>query len=266
MLSCKDQGVKFYFSSDLDLKKLDSPSIDCFFDATAGKLVGDIYRSPEHPPLTLQYRKRHLRLNDAIVRQLHGLPNSEGDYAEFMLRYSGSFYYPFYENTKIHTHMFKLTGIPVKKLKIIREFLKPLNNLNRFYVWEGTLNSEINEALILVNLTNKEHKILTPSIEKPQKIDLFIQNNTNILSFLNEDITAFLKFLVEINVETKVCIERPFTYSPHVNLEPETGLFNGKPIFPIGDSLFVGNPKVGNGLGSHLSFLNDLIVEVIASR
>ena len=162
--------------------------------------------------------------------------------------------------------MFKLTGVPIKKLKIIKEFLKPLNNLNRFYVWEGTLNSEINEALVLVNLTNKEHQILTSSIEKPQKVDLFIQNNTNILSFLNEDITAFLKFLVEINVETKVCIERPFTYSPHVNLEPETGLFNGKPIFPIGDSLFVGNPKVGNGLGSHLSFLNDLIVEVIASR
>ena len=151
-----------------------------------------------------------------------------------------------------------MTNITIaRELKIL---YLPIN------LFQSISSSMVSTLFILVNLTNKEHKILTSSIEKPQKIDLFIQNNTNILSFLNEDIIAFLKFLVEINVETKVCIERPFTYSPHVNLEPETGLFNGKPIFPIGDSLFSGNPKVGNGLGFHLSFLNDLIVEVIASR
>jgi hypothetical protein len=86
------------------------------------------------------------------------------------------------------------------------------------------------------------------------------------LSFLDKDIISVLRVLGELDIEHKICFERPFAYFPHINLEAGTGCFNGKPIFPIGDSLFSGNPKVGNGLGSHLSFLNDLVVEVIASR
>tara|TARA_B110000046_G_C12809552_1_gene320665 strand:- start:190 stop:690 length:501 start_codon:yes stop_codon:yes gene_type:complete len=162
--------------------------------------------------------------------------------------------------------MFKLTGIPTTIIKKILQFIKPLNDLNRFFVWEGKLNSEINEVLTLINLTNKEYQVLTLNLQNPQKLNLFLQTNSNILPSLNKDIISFLKVLVELDIDNKVRIERPFTYSPHINLEPETGRFNGKPIFPIGDSLFLGNPKVGNGLGSHLNFLNDFIVEVIASR
>ena len=266
MLSCKNQGIKFYFSSDLDLKQLDSPSIDCFFDATAGQLVGSIYRSAKHPSLTVQYPKRNMYFDNSGIKQLRDQPISEGNYAEIMLRCSGSFHYPFYKNSQIHTHMFKLTGIPTTIIKKILEFIKPLNDLNRFFVWEGKLNSEINEVLTLINLTNKEYQVLTLNLQNPQKLNLFLQTNSNILPSLNKDIISFLKVLVELDIDNKVRIERPFTYSPHINLEPETGRFNGKPIFPIGDSLFLGNPKVGNGLGSHLNFLNDLIVEVIASR
>ena len=266
MLSCKNQGVKFYFSSDLDLKQLDSPSIDCFFDATAGQLVGSIYRSAKHPCLTMQYPKRNLCFNNSGIKQLCDQPNSEGGYTEIMLRCSGTFHYPFYKNSQIHNHMFKLTGIPTSIIEKILEFIKPLNDLNRFFVWEGKLNSEINEGLTLINLTNKEHQVLTLSLQKPQKLNLFLQTNPNILRSLNKDIISFLKVLVELDIDNKVCLERPFTYSPHINLEPETGSFNGKPIFPIGDSLFSGNPKVGNGLGSHLNFLNDLLVEVITAR
>ena len=145
MLSCKNQGVNFYFSPDLDLQKLNNPSIDCFFDATAGQLGGGIYHSDEQPHVTLQYSKRNLIFNYAGIKQLHGLPGFDGDSTDIMLGYSGSFYHPFYDNSKIHTHMFKLTGIPVSKLKKILEFIKPLNDLNRFFVWKGTLNCEINE-------------------------------------------------------------------------------------------------------------------------
>ena len=162
--------------------------------------------------------------------------------------------------------MFKLTGIPMSIIQKIHSFIEPLNDLNRFFVWEGTLNNEINEGLILINLTIKERQILMSQPQIPNKLNSLLQSNTNILSFLDKDIISFLSMLDELDIGNKIYCERPFAYFPHINLEADTGRFNGKPIFPIGDSLFSGNPKVGNGLHSHLRFLNDLLIEVIGSR
>ena len=266
MLSCKNQGVKFYFSPDLDLRQLDEPSINCFFDATAGQLIGSSYNPPENTNVTMQYTKRKLQFNGSGIKQLHNLPTSEVSYTEIMLKYSKPFHYPFFKNSKIYTNMFKLTGIPMSIIQKLHTFIEPFNDLNRFFVWEGTLNKEINEGLMLINLTVKEHQILKPLTQIPKKLNSFLQSDVNILSFLDKDIISVLSVLDELDIDNKICLERPFAYFPHINLEADTGVFNGKPIFPIGDSLFSGNPKVGNGLGSHLSFLNDLLVEVIASR
>jgi hypothetical protein len=266
MLSCKDQGVKFYFSPDLNLKQLDDPSINCFFDATAARLIGSSYNSAEHPNVTIKYSKKNLNFSGSGIKQLHNLPGSEVSYTEIMLKYSKPFYYPFFKNSKIHTNMVKLTGIPMSIIQKIHTLIEPLNALNRFFVWEGTLNNEINEGLMLINLTVKERQILKSEPQTSKKLNSFLESNANILSFLDKDIISVLRVLDELDIGNKICLERPFAYFPHINLQADTGRFNGKPIFPIGDSLFSGNPKVGNGLGSHLSFLNDLVVEIIASR
>ena len=266
MIGLKNQGVKFYFSPDLDLKQLSDTAINCFFDATSGQLIGSSYNSAEHPNVSMQYSKRNLQFSGSGIKQLHNFPNSEVSYTEIMLKYSEPFHYPFYENSKIYTNMFKLTGIPVSIIQRIHTFIEPLNALNRFFVWEGTLNNEINEGLMLINLTIKEHQILKSQNQTPKKLKSFLESNANILSSLDRDIISVLRVLGELDIGNKICFEPPFSYFPHINLEAHTGRFNGKPIFPIGDSLFSGNPKVGNGLGTHLSFLNDLLAEVIASR
>jgi hypothetical protein len=214
----------------------------------------------------MQYSKRNLKFNGSGIKQLHNLPSSEDNYTEIMLKYSEPFHYPFLKNSKIYTNMFKLTGIPMSIIQKVHTFIEPLNALNRFFVWEGALNNEINEGLMLINLTIKETQILKSRVQIPRKLNSFLQSDANILPFLNKDIISALRVLGELDIGNKIYLERPFAYFPHINLEAHTGRFNGKPIFPIGDSLFSGNPKVGNGLGSHLSFLNDLVAEVIASR
>ena len=65
--------------------------------------------------------------------------------------------------------------------------------------------------------------------------------------------------LAELDVNNRVKIEQPFEYSPYANLNPGFGLINGKRVFAVGDSLFCGHPKVGNGLANHLAFIKDLI-------
>ena len=137
MLSCKNQGVKFYFSPELDLKQLNNPSINCFFDATAGQLIESSYDSVDHPNVTMQYSRRNLKCSGSGIKQLHNLPSPEVSYTEITLKYSEPFYYPFSKNLKIYTNMFKLTGIPMSIIQKIHTLIEPLNALNRFFVWEG---------------------------------------------------------------------------------------------------------------------------------
>ena len=266
MLSCKDQGVKFHFSPNLDLSNLNNRSIDCFFDATAGRLKGSNYQLAKGLNVPMQIQKISLDFSTSNVNQLNNLPCLEPDYLQIMLKSSGHFYYPYVENSKIYTHMCKLTGIPIKLVRALRDFVKPRNAFNLFYIWEGALIDEINEGLILINLTNQEYEILTSCIHNQMNLSVFLKNYANMLPFLNEKIVSLIKILSELDTHEKACIEIPFTYSPYINLDPESGQFNGKPIFPIGDSLFCGHPKVGNGLSEHLKFLNDLVLEVIGLR
>ena len=65
--------------------------------------------------------------------------------------------------------------------------------------------------------------------------------------------------LAGLDVDSQVKIEQPFKYCPYVNLNPSFGLLSGKRVFAVGDSLFCGHPKMGNGLGRHLPFINDLL-------
>jgi hypothetical protein len=266
MLSCKDQGVKFHFSPNLDLSNLNNRAINCFFDATGGRLKGSNYQLARGLNFPVQKQKISLDFSASNINQLNNLPCLGSDHLQIMLKCSGHFYYPYVENAKIHTHMCKLTGIPIKLVRALRDFIIPRNAFNLFYIWEGALIDEINEGLILINLTNQEYEILTSCIHNKMNLCEFLKNNANILPFLNANIVSLIKILSELDTHEQACIEIPFTYSPYINLDPESGQFNGKPIFPIGDSLFCGHPKVGNGLGEHLKFLNDLVLEVIGSQ
>jgi len=69
--------------------------------------------------------------------------------------------------------------------------------------------------------------------------------------------------LVTLDKHSHITIEKPFNYVPYVNLNAGTGTLGGKSIFPVGDSLFCGHPKVGNGLAAHLKTINELIGDMV---
>ena len=77
-----------------------------------------------------------------------------------------------------------------------------------------------------------------------------------VLKSLDENINSVLNKIKELDKNNLIEIEEPFSYLPYVNLNAENGYLNNKRIFPIGDSLFCGHPKVGNGLGNHFKFIN----------
>lgn len=121
------------------------------------------------------------------------------------------------------------------------------------------MKKELNEGLIFINLTNTEFDLLKSHLNQSMSLSTFFNKHEEILDDLNKDIISFIKRLVKLDPNNKIKIEQPSSYSPYINLNAELGQFNEKPIFPIGDAYFTGNPKVGNGLWTHLGFFNDLV-------
>ena len=263
MLSCKDLGVNFYFSPKIDYSKLNNKNITLFFDATGGRIKDNISNLSQQTQLNIKVKNIDLNLMHTGIIQLHNKTYSVPHHIEFALKGSGSIHYPYIYDSKIHTHMIKLSGLPKELTKKVFSYIKNANNLNLFYVWEGSLKEEINESLVFINLTAIEYDIMVLRINVAMNLKNFLNQNLDIKTKLNSKIISFLDMLVEIDSDHLTKIERPFSYCPYINMNPEKGYINDRQIFPIGDSFFCGHPKFGNGLSNHLKFINRLVEKIL---
>tara|TARA_Y100000385_G_scaffold291746_1_gene371943 strand:- start:3553 stop:5037 length:1485 start_codon:yes stop_codon:yes gene_type:complete len=260
--ACKDQGVKFHFSDIFDYSLLNNNIIDLVFDVTGGRLKECSYSDSKSADLIVNIPKVNINLDDAGVKQLRNIPGVGEDDVNVALKLLGDFHEPRIENSRVLVHMVKLTGIPIDLMGPLLEAVAELNSQNLFYVWRGALRDEINEGLILINLLDKESGFLTSIIEGPITLKSLLNHSPNISDQLNENIMLILQMLVGMDAYDAIMIEQPFKYCPYVNLNAGSGLLSGKKVFAVGDSLFCGNPKAGNGLGSHLPIINDLVEEM----
>ena len=263
MLSCKDQGVNFYFSPKIDYSKLNNKNITLFFDATGGRIKDNISNLSPQTQLNIKVKNFNMNSMHTGIIQLHNKTYSAPHHIEVVLKGSGSIHYPYIHNSKIHTHMIKLSGLTKELTKKVFSFIKNANDLNLFYVWEGSLKEEINESLVFINLTAIEYDLMVLRINAAMNLKKFLNQNLDIKTQLNAKIISFLDMLVTIDNDHVTKIERPFSYYPYVNMNPEHGYINDKQIFPIGDSFFCGHPKLGNGLSVHLEFINHLVKKII---
>lgn len=251
MLSCKDQGVQFYFAPKLDYSKLNNKSISLFFDATGGRLNGCTY-SKSNPE----------KIDIKVPEKVNNVSVSRQSLIKITLKACDAYHVPYLKDLKIETHMIKLTHIPISLLKDVFNFIERRNAAHLFYIWKGVLKNEINTGLVFINLTSQERDLLISCIENPVNLKRFLKNNNDIANSLNDTVKSLLQMLVNSNGSSGIKINPPFSYAPYLNLDAEKGRFAGKHIFPIGDAYFCGHPKVGNGLWTHLGFINDLVKKI----
>ena len=263
MLSCKDLGVNFYFSPKIDYSKLNNKNITLFFDATGGRIKDNISNLSPQTQLNIKVKNINMNFMHTGIIQLHNKTYSAPHHIEVVLKGSGSIHYPYIHNSKIHTHMIKLSGLTKELTKKVFSYIKNANNLNLFYVWEGSLKEEINESLVFINLTAIEYDLMVLRINAAMNLKKFLNQNLDIKTKLNSKIISFLDMLVKIDSDHLTKIERPFSYCPYINMNPEQGYINDRQIFPIGDSFFCGHPKFGNGLSTHLEFINHLVEKIL---
>ncbi|MDC0458909.1 hypothetical protein OAM32_03885 [Alphaproteobacteria bacterium] len=264
MLSCKKQGVKFYFSPRINYSKIKNPLISLFFDATGGKFDESISLSDTCKQLEVEVPHLKMNFRSSGIQPLKKNECTNATHMNFVLNAGGKFHFPHIEGYQLITRMIKLEKVPISFSREIFDFFDKYNADNLFYFWKGDLQSEINEALIFITLTEHEYDDLISTPRKKLSTNELLNVVENSSTTFDERIIQFLKILGVKDLQNRVKIGPPFMYKPYINLNAGMESFNGKKIFPIGDSIFCGHPKYGNGLTNHIKFINYLVEQTSA--
>ena len=263
LISSKKNGVKFYFDHNFDYSDFNNSLVDLIFDASGGRMQNINQKMPSERDIEIEIPNVDMNFGYAGTKNLpiKNL-NSNGNFS-ISLKEDGYYHYPHFNENRIFKRMMKLTHVPISMHPNLMEFVRSLNN-NRFYIWKGMLASEINQLLVIINLTITEYNYLKPIISDMQLLNIDLVGKALASGNLGSDLMDFFK-LCAANHDGQICMNSPFVSMPMVNLTPLDKRINGVEVYPVGDSLFQGNPKVGNGLGRHLNHIKKL-VSTIASH
>jgi hypothetical protein len=158
--------------------------------------------------------------------------------------------------------MFKITGLDQRHYDAVVDFSRPLNEDNVFYIWPGQLKSSENELLLLINLRENDFPIFEGCLESRVSLEEALSRLEQYEGSISDHrIISLLSFLRKSCSENErsIRVEKPFQYTPYIrNIYDYDLVIHGKKIVPIGDSLFTGHPKVGNGLGFHFQVVKFL--------
>ncbi len=262
LISCKQQGVKFLFDEDYTLDFVHSKNTHLLVDATGGRWNhGTIKQSPREGA--------HQALNvpntdglAASVKDFGVHENTVSNAFKLSLVFEQGLFVPHaqFENKpeqKIISHLFKVTGLTTTAAAHLKSQLLIDNPQNRFYLWPGKIKEPCNEALLLVNIHKAEFDYLTQAISKKTDLEKFLEKIKADTTPFVQTLHSQLSELLGKHDHTSAHIEPPFEYKPYFS-DPQACItdFQSVPVFKIGDSLFNGHPKVGNGLGAHLIFIS----------
>ncbi len=263
LISAKELGVNFYFDQKFDFLELNNSMVDLVFDASGGKILKTRQGAPPEQEITIQIQNIDMNYNHAGIKNQAFKTVNLNKKILITLKEDGYYHYPHFHDNSLFIRMIKLTQVPISLYSTLMKFVQNINN-NRFYIWTGKLVDEINEMLVLINLNIGEYNFLRRMVRNIQKLNMFLVEKIIEKNVIGTDLVDFLK-ICAANEDEQIYINPPFVSKPSVNLKPLDQRINGIDVYPIGDSLFKGNPKVGNGLGTHLVNINKL-VEVITDH
>ncbi|MCB1614812.1 MAG: hypothetical protein KDI30_02250, partial [Pseudomonadales bacterium] len=266
LLSCKKLGVKFLFKNSRQIKWLTSANLDVVFDAT-GNRFNEV--SIDSVP---QQKIQHL---SASVNFTKDFANGFAQYGirpgpcqsldQIGLLAADNLLVPAYNDRPLKMAMIKITGLPASAFENLFPSVEQVNHDNRFYLWRGTLKDEINEALLIVNLTPPEYVVLESALIAPISIPIFMELFSDWAVLDSRFAELLRKIASRVPGDSQVRIEPPFLYEPYMlEYQPAGENIDGIPLIRIGDSVYNGHVKCGNGMGyhiPHLRYIHDALLK-----
>ena len=163
----------------------------------------------------------------------------------------------YHDGKMIKVALFKVTNVPIEHYEALINFTAPINQDSCFYTWPGNLRDGLNKLLLLINLEQSGYEALCQFLPESMSLRDFGEKGGFDLEAVDKRILDYIKIVYEAGTDIdQVVVEPPFLFTPSLNYlgEPFERLYD-RPLVPVGDSIYFGHPKVGNGLGGHLSFL-----------
>lgn len=273
LLGARDSGVHFLFDSDVDLSFVGEGAVDCVFDASGGHL--DWVSNPAiqsnvfDPPAPLKVKMTECLAYGAGFDNFGIVDHSDAPSIEFdLLHDSDGYRRPIVGKDIPVVPMLKITGIPLGWFPSLQKFIRENNPDSKFYIWPGRLAAPINECLLMINVQPPLFNALAEKIGSSTPIMNCFSEIAELIQEGDRRLFTVLRAIAEKS-NPACCLEPPFVFDPRVRLEPfGNATIHGRPLFPLGDSLFNGHPKVGNGLNANLRFareIHDVIVASVAS-
>jgi len=268
-LSCRSNNIKFLFKRDYNLDFVANNTISFVFDATGNRLS-----TPKHDIINNNATDPNIKIIDNIFNNMdlmnitHYMNNyiPKVDKNNIKIQNKNTVISPLYKNNATSWYILKITNIPIQYKKNIEDLIKILNiNDNKFFYWKGHLKESINKSLIFINLTQNEGQLFSQMIDEyhiiqNNKLNYIPINSIKMSGFYNKispKITSLINYLLYIFPNNNILIERPFLFKLYFQLNPLTQI-SGRQLIKIGDSVFNGDAKLGNGLGSHIKIINSI--------
>ena len=106
--------------------------------------------------------------------------------------------------------------------------------------------------------------MINEALRAPIPISEFLRSDM-ILKVLDDQLLRFLSRAQHLPECTTAIVERIFRYAPYI-VHPSDHLieWSGVHLLRVGDSVFNGHPKVGNGLAEHLRIAQDYFDQLAA--
>jgi hypothetical protein len=261
-LSCRRLGVKFLFARDFDLAKVGDLPVHLVFDASGNRLT------PARAPDSSDRITVIEEIDGDLVRTFTeqgvdvtrcgiDLRRMDGNRKLAIASY-GETRFPLFENERVRLAIMKLIGIPVRLEQPLLDYVATHNPDNKYYVWTGTLRRQINQVLVMINLTKAEHDYLCKNQVFPMAIADAARDSTLRASLDERTGAIFDLVATAVGDRDDLRVEAPFLYEPHWVRQGATEHLFGKPLIRVGDSIYNGNVKLGNGLAAHLQALRPI--------
>ena len=170
----------------------------------------------------------------------------------------GSIIKPFYNELPIQIPFLKINYLPPEIKSNFIYFANKLNNEYGVFYWNGLMRSDLNHSLLILSLYQDEFNNLDDLIDSPIRLDN-AWSNDKFRQHTSKRITIIFEWLLSSLDKKNMCYLEPlFLWQPYLCVRNKRTILENIEYLNVGDSYYIGNPKVGNGLSNHLKELKDI--------
>ena len=228
------------------------PEADVIIDATGGRFI-------QHDQSSKGI------FNDVRFSNYHSVINKYGQkkcdfkrLKKFQIINFGNVIKPYYNSKPLQIPFMKINNLP-PSLQI--EFIDFANNTcNDFgiYYWNGKMKSIYNYSILFISLFQEEFLLIDDLLNSSMSLENAYDylNGKNVLS---KRLIIIFEWLITRQIKKNFSYVEPlFLWQPYLYPRKSTQCINHSEYLNVGDSYFIGNPKVANGLSFHFRELYDI--------